>query len=219
MKPRARSVCTAAAVLALALPAGLAGQLPLRFALGATSGQWHVSSTFPGGSEELSAPMIGFEGVADVWRLGLEVRYLQADLDPSTVSTLTRESADLRLMLAVRPTSWLSVGTGPHLRSYVTSIGTQRWRLWEVMVRGQAFIIPDLAKGYAEVWGVVAHDVNVEEDWDYGEGADVGMVVALPRPPLWIKLGYRIELYRLGDGARREVTDGLMVSLGLGRAW
>jgi hypothetical protein len=130
-----------------------------------------------------------------------------------------REASELRLMLVVHPTGWLTVGTGPHLRSYSTSVGIQRWRLWEVMVRGQVSILTDLATGYAEVWGVVAHDVNVEEEWDYGEGADVGLLVALPRLPLWLRIGYRVELYRLGDGARREVTDGLMVSLGLGLAW
>jgi hypothetical protein len=219
MSHRAATASTALLVLLSLAPAHLAGQAPVRFAVGATAMQYRVHSELNGETEALSAPGLGFEGAVSVWRIALEGRYLQADLEPSTTSTLARDAAEGHVLLTVRLTPWLGLSTGPLARSYATTLGTQRWVLWTFRARGIPTLVPDLVRGYAELWGALPLDVSVPESWNSGWGGDVGLAVALPRLPVWLRFSYRIEQYRLGDGARQETIDGAVLSLGAGRLW
>jgi hypothetical protein len=206
-------------VLLSLAPAGLQAQAPLRFAAGATAMQYRVHSELNGETEALSAPGFGVEGLISLGRVALEGRYVQADLDPSTAGTLARDAAEGHLLLAVRATPWLTVATGPLSRSYETTLGSQRWVLWTVRARGAPVLVPNLVRGYAELWGALPLDLSVPESWNSGWGGDVGLTLALPRLPVWLRLGYRFEQYRLGDGTRRETIDGATLSLGAGRLW
>lgn len=204
-------------MIAFSIPWSLAAQVPVRFALGPTVAEMRVHSRLPGGTETLSAAGFGAEGMAVVWRFALRARYLRGDLEPTAPTTIPREAVEARVLLGVRIAPWLSLATGPHVRSFATPIGTQRWSLWEVEIRGAPSIVPNVIRGYAELWRVVAADVNVPEEWNSGHGGDAGMLLSLPRLPLWLRIGYRIEVFTLGDGTRRETTDGLTVSAGIGR--
>ena len=206
-------------VLLSLAPADLTGQAPVRFAVGATAMQYRVHSELNGETEALSAPGLGIEGAVSVWRIGLEGRYVQADLEPSTTGTITRDAAEGHVLLAMRIAHWLSLSTGPLARSYQTTLGTQRWVLWTFRARGAPMLVPNLVRGYAELWGALPVDVSVPESWNSGWGGDVGLALALPRLPVWLRLGYRFEQYRLDDGARRETIDGALLSLGAGRLW
>lgn len=219
MRPTPTTVSLALLVLLSLAPADLTGQAPLRFALGATGMQYRVHSELNGEPETLSAPGLGIEGGVSVWRIALEGRYVQADLEPSTAGTLTRDAAEGHLLLAVRIAPWLGLSTGPLARSYETTLGTQRWVLWTFRARGAPMLVPDLVRGYAELWGALPLDVSVPESWNSGWGGHIGMVLALPRFPVWLRVGYRFEQYRLGDGARRETINGALLSLGAGRLW
>jgi hypothetical protein len=200
-------------------PAALPAQAQVRIAAGATAMQYQVHSELNGETEALSAPGIGVEGSISLWRVALEGRYVQADLDPNTTRTLARDAAEGHLLLAVRATPWLSLATGPLSRSYETTLGSQRWVLWTVRARGAPVLVPNLVRGYAELWGAVPLDLSVAESWNSGWGGDVGLTLALPRLPVWLRVGYRFEQYRLGDGTRRETIDGATLSLGAGRLW
>lgn len=206
-----------AAVTALAAPAGLNAQGDLRFAAGLTGAYVWVHSDAAGASEALKAPGFGVKADLVWWRLGLDLRYLQADLEPTTTGTLDREMTEGRAMLGLQLTSWLGIATGPQVRSYGTAVGTQRWFLWAVAARGEVALLPNIVRGHAEFWTVFPVDVTVPEQWNDGFGGDVGVTLALDRLPLWLRLAYRLEVYRLGDGARRETVDAVTLGLGIGR--
>lgn len=218
MSRRLATVAAALAVLALAAT-DAAGQAAVRFAAGATATQYRVRSTTGDDTETLGAPGFGAEGVIAVWRIALEGRYVQAGLEPgaTATATLARDAVEGHLLLAVRATPWLSVSTGPLARSYETTLGSQRWLLWTVRARGTPVLVPDAVRGYAELWGALPVDIDVPESWNSGWGGDVGLVLAVPRLPLWLRLGYRFEQYRLGNGTRRETIDGATLSIGAGR--
>jgi hypothetical protein len=70
-------------------------------------------------------------------------------------------------------------------------------------------------RGYAELWRVVAADVNVPESFDHGQGGEAGMIVRLARAPLEGRIGYRIDHAVLGGGTRLETVDGVVIGIGL----
>ena len=213
-----RRSAAVAAVTVLAAPAGLSAQGDLRFAAGLTGAYVWVHSDAAGTSEALGAPGFGVQADLVWWRLGLDLRYLQADLEPTTTTeALRRDLTEGRALLRLQLTSWLGLATGPQVRSYGTAIGTQRWFLWAVAARGEGALLPNIVWGYAEFWTVFPVDVNVPEQWNDGFGGDVGVTLALSRLPLWLRLAYRLEVYRLGDGARRETVDAVTLGLGIGR--
>lgn len=207
-----------AALMLLSLTAtDVAGQATVRFAAGATAMQYRVRSALSNDTEALSAPGLGIEGVISLWRIALEGRYVQADLEPSTTATLARDATEGHLLLAMSLAPWLSLSTGPLARSYETTLGSQRWVLWTLRARVAPVLVPNAVRGYAELWGALPVDVSVPESWNSGWGGDVGLALALPRLPLWLRIGYRFEQCRLGDGTRRETIDGAILSIGAGR--
>lgn len=214
---RLPAACATAIVLLALATSDVAAQTTVRFAAGGTAMQYRVSTTTGAGTETLSATGLGGDAVVSVWRLTLAGRYLQADLEPSTTETLARDAVEGHLLLGVRATPWLSLSTGPLARSYETTLGHQRWVLWTLRARGTPALVPDLVRGYAELWWALPIDVDVPESWNSGWGGDVGLALALPRFPLWLRVGYRFEQYRMGDGTRRETIDGALLSLGVGR--
>lgn len=212
-----RRSAAVAAVTALTAPAGLSAQGDLRFAAGLTGAYVWVHSDGAGTSEALKAPGFGVKADLVWWRLGLDLRYLQADLKPTTTDALRRDMTEGRALLGLQLTSWLDLATGPQVRSYGTAVGTQRWFLWAVAARGESALLPNIVRGYAEFWTVFPVNVNVPEQWNDGFGGEVGVTLALSHLPLWLRLAYRLEVYRLGDGARRETVDAVTLDLGIGR--
>lgn len=213
-----------AVLVTLLLSGELAAQRGLRVQGAFTVSQVRAHSTLPptedqgATTQNLSAAGFGFEGGLGLGRVGFAVRYLQSDLTPRTPSTLERQAAEAELMLRVAATPWLSFAAGPHVRWYgkVAVDEGERWVLWEVRVRAERSLVPDLVRAHAMVWPVVrATTDNVQEPWHSGAGGDVGLTLAPRALPAWLRLGYRVEFLKLQGGARRELTDGLMVVLGI----
>ena len=193
---------------ALALGQGLNG--------GVATSVMRVRTTIGANEETLSGAVMGVEGRVQRWGVALEFAYAQGRVDPDSGTTVARDVVEGRLLVGNRPWRGLSLKAGPHIRSYVTTSGTQRWFFWEARLRGERTIVGTV-QVYGEVWRVLSGDVNVLEPFTGGQGGEVGMLVTLPRSPVWGRLAYGIEHAKLGGGARLETVEGLSVAVGYGR--
>lgn len=178
-----------------------------------TLGQFRTVRDVEGEREQLSAASFGFGAAARLGVFGIEGRYLQTDL-AGDGTAMDREVSELELFGSLAPTAWLRVATGLHLRAYRTVFGTERWRMWELRVRGETTILPGVT-GHAELWPVLAAGVNGVEAFDSGWGGRAGIRLAPSGIPLDFALDYRTERQRLGAGARRDVVDGIQVTVRL----
>lgn len=194
-------------------------QRPLRLSGGPTLSHMRVHSETATASETLSASEMGFEATAAFRRLALRVRYAQANLSPSDTVVLAREAAGAELALTGQVLPWLQVGAGVRRRTYDTEPSQQRWTMWEALAAAELPIFKDVVTGSAELRGTLAASVDEPggaDPWNRGYAGEVGMRVALPRIPVWLRFGYRLEIQKLAGGARREVVDGLTVFVGVG---
>lgn len=198
--------------LLLLLPASVAAQT---LAGGVSTSMLRVRSTIGATEEALSGTVMGIEGRVELWVVGIDVAYAQGKVDPDSGTPAARDVVEGRVLIGNRPWNGLSLKAGPHIRSYVTASGTQRWLFWEARLRAEGTIVGTMHV-YAEVWRMLSGDVNVLEAFDGGQGGEAGLVVALPRSPFWGRLAYGIERSKLGGGARLETVEGLSLALGYG---
>jgi len=201
------------AALLLLIPALASAQT---FGGGVGSTMLRVRSTVGATEEVLSGTLMGVEGRVERWGLALDVAYAQGSVEPDSGTPAARDVVEGRILFGNRPWRGLSVKAGPHIRSYVTTSGTQRWFFWEARLRGEGTIVGRV-QVYAEIWRVLSGDVNVAESFDGGQGGEAGMVVTLPRSPFWGRLAYGIERSKLGGGARLETVEGLSLAVGYGK--
>src|SRR5207249_3103498 len=83
----------------------------------------------------------------------------------------------------------LTLGAGPHARAYTLTAGTERWLFWELRACAATAFVGSTVRGYAELWRVVAADVNVPESFDHAQGGEAGMILRLGRSPLDARVG------------------------------
>jgi hypothetical protein len=164
----------------------------------------------------LTGNAFGGEGGVGVSVVALTLRYLEGAVRNDSVG-VERDLAEGEAMLWLRPVSWGALGAGPHIRSFVAAGGTERWLLWEVRGRATAPILPRTLEAYLEGWLAVTGDVDVPEPYDSGRGVEGGIEVSIGRLPVALRLRYRAERIGLGDGARRETTEHVMLGVGVGR--
>lgn len=193
-------------------------QRPLRLSGGPTLSHMRVHSETATASETLSAPEMGFEATAAFRRLALRVRYAQANLSPSDTGVLAREAAGAELALTGQVLPWFRVGAGVRRRTYDTEPSRQRWIMWEAIAAAELPIYQEAIAGSAELRGTLKASVDEPgtDPWNRGSAAEIGLRIALPRIPVSLRFGYRLEIQTLASGARREVVDGLTVLLGVG---
>jgi hypothetical protein len=154
------------------------------------------------------------QGALSVGRLQLTASYLQGTLDPDGALGASRPLVEGTVLLGVRVLDWLTLETGPHARAYTLTTATERWLFWELRARASSAFVGSAVRGYAELWRVVAADVNVPESFDHAQGGEAGMIVRLARAPLEGRIGYRIDHAVLGGGTRRETVDGVVIGIG-----
>jgi hypothetical protein len=182
---------------------------------GVGSSLLRVRSTVGAAEEVLSGTLMGGEARVEGWGLALDIAYAQGDVTPDSGTPAARDVIEGRILLGNRPWRGLSVKAGPHVRSYVTASGTQRWFFWEARLRGEGTIVGRV-QVYAEIWRVLSGNVNVVEAFDGGQGGEAGLLLRLPRSPFWGRLAYGIERAKLGGGARLETVEGLSLAVGYG---
>lgn len=214
----ARGLLVAVVAVAALARAAPAQRVQLGFAVwGAGVKSRSVSSL---GAEELSGPVVGFDGRISRGRWGLRVGYGQGSLDPDTVGPHPRDYVDGSVFALVSPVPGLEIGVGPYARAYTTDRGTTRWLFWQLHASYEAGIISPDIRGYAEVWTGFAGGVNAVEQYDGARGGSAGLrwrVARFRGAPVTLTLGYLIDAARAGGGARRETVERTWLAIGLGR--
>jgi hypothetical protein len=146
-----------------------------------------------------------------IWRL--DMRYLEGGL--SSDSDLPDEDiVEGELMFGVAPFSWLTVKIGPHIRSFVTPRGTERWAFWEARVGTAAKLGSPHLVTYFEAWHVIASDVDAIGSYDSGNGLEGGIRLSLSRLPFYGEFAYRIDQSKLADGAATHTVEQLVFAIG-----
>lgn len=210
---------TARTVLLILLPLVSGGRLEaqqIQFSGAVSAMQMRAHSRLPAPvvREALSAAGFGLEADVSRGRLGFTVTYLQSKLSPRTAGAPARNAAEGEFLLNADALPWLNLGAGFHSRSYRTTLGRQRWAMWELRARVETATLPGNGQGYFTVWPVLAASVNVPEGWRSGFGSEAGFTLSPFPAPVWLRLAYRVEYFRLED-RRSELTDGLRVTAGM----
>jgi len=177
-------------------------------------------SVYPGGTEALSGPVVGFDARVSTGRWGLRIGYGQGSLDPDTLGPDPRDYVDGYVDVGFRPIPALEIGLGPYARAYISDRGTQRWLFWQLRARYEAGIIAPDVRGYAEVWNGFAGGVNAAEPYDGSRGGAAGLhwrVARFRGAPVTLTIGYLIDAARAGGGVRRETVERTWLAIGVGR--
>jgi hypothetical protein len=155
----------------------------------------------------LSGPALGGEGRVSWGILTLGAAYLGGRLTGSGGTPLERDLSTGEVFLGVAPSPWLELSIGPAVRSYVTDAGTERWVWWRARARVQAALAGPSVGTYIEVWRSVSSEVNVATPPDRAQGGEVGLIYRVPRRPLRLQFGYRIDdtTLKAGGGETLEV--------------
>jgi len=207
----------AAPLLLLALAARpAAAQLPRYFGVDVGVSSASFQSTAPGGGEKLS----GFAGVGH-WRIvlhpvSIDVAYAQGRLSADTGSAVPRALVEGSVLATYRPVPWLALKTGPHVRAFSATGGTERWMLWEGRAHADAPLLDGEWQAYGELWVALASSVNVTPGAGGARGAEAGLTLKLPRSPVWARLAYAVDQMRLKNDARTESLQSVALTLGFG---
>ena len=194
----------------------LAAQVWHNLGGGAAAALLRFRSTTPFGGEAMSGPAAGAQARMVIGPVAFEGSYLQGRLSPDTGSAPARDVADASLFLVARPAGWLALKAGPHLRSYITPGGTERWMTWEGRARLSAELVPGLLRTYVEAWVAASADVNVGSGASGAQGGEAGLSLYPARSPLWVRLGYGFDQAKMKGNARTETLETLMLAVGLG---
>jgi len=172
-----------------------------------------VTRTAEPAANRFSGLTIGGAAAVRFGRLRLDLRYLEGGLG-SDQEVPDQDIVEGELLLGVAPLSWLVVKAGPHIRSFVTSQGTQRWVFWEGRVTAAANLGSPNLLTYLEVWHVLGANVDAVEPYDSGNGLEGGIRLAMNRLPFWGQLAYRIDHNSIGDGAKTDTVEQLVFAIG-----
>jgi hypothetical protein len=165
-------------------------------------------------SESLSGVLVGGAATLSWSAVSLGTQYLQGTADPDG-SGEGRDVVEGSLMLGFQVVPWLALRIGPHARSYITDVGTQRWLYWELRVAAQTRLGSPVLLAYFEGWNGISSKLDVVESLDRAQGLEGGFRLEPRRTPVWARIGYRMDHSRLGGGLRRETAEYLIVGLGL----
>ena len=204
------------AVTALLMAAPLNAQASRFLTAGLAGGMLSVTDEPASGpAQTFSGMVLGGGGTLTFKMVGIEVLYSQGKLTSDSGAALSRDLVDGYAMLVVRPTAWLSLKTGPHLRSYVTTASTAQFQAWEARVRLEGMLVEGRVRAQVEGFRSLSATVNFGAEVDYVQGGMAGVVFQLPRSPIWGRLSYLIDQVAGTDGSR-QTLDGLILSLGFG---
>jgi len=194
--------------------ASVPSRLPLaaqRLSLAGGASAARVQSLAPTGvMTEYTGTVLGGTGQLAVGPVALELGYWQGSLTPA------RDVVEARALVGVRVGGWLVLRGGPHVRSYVTRAGTERWVLWQVRVRTEQALVGPGVRVHAEGWRTVAGEVNAPQAFDRAQGGEVGLTLRPARGPFWVRLAYGLDDAKLGGAVRRETVELLSLGVGIG---
>ncbi|MBI4419340.1 MAG: hypothetical protein HY560_00810 [Gemmatimonadetes bacterium] len=206
------SLTAAGAMMAAPLAEARAQRVTL--VVGGMSARVHNFAGAP--SEALSNRVLLGEGTVSLNRFFLEAGYLQGGLSAETGLSAPQDIVEGRLLAGAWPLRWLALKAGMHARSYVLSAGTRRWVFFEVRSRAERWLASDVLGIHVELWAAPAATFNIDEQLDQARGGETGLRLRLSPLPLWAGLAYRVDQARMSGGTRREMTEGLVLTVGFG---
>ena len=216
MKVNRFAVAATAVLISLFVGGAVEGQTGVGLTLSLAPTPVQVTKTNGSGdaaSSRYSGMTIGGALAVRLRKLRLDLRYLEGGLS-SDADLPDQDIVEGELMLGFAPFSWLVVKTGPHIRSFVTSQGTQRWVFWEGRAAlGAKLGSPNLVT-YLEAWHVFASDVDAVEPFGSGNGMEAGISYALSKLPFMARLAYRIDNSSLGEGSSSNTVEQLVFAIG-----
>lgn len=206
-------VATAAvAIFLLSIPAAAAAQEPGYLVAAATGGplQMTVADTGP----QVTVKALVFGGTLAYARgpVMAQLRYLEGGLTVEEGQAPYTDIVEAELMVGVRPLPMLLLGTGPHVRSYVTPQQTRRSICWQFVV-GAELALMGGARAYGRLARSAMAATSIPERVHAEHTGEVGLMLVPPSVPVWVQAGYRIDLSEVDTGA--ETLEGLLVSVGL----
>ena len=212
----ARVAALALACILVARP--LAAQGPRFVDVEADLSRARFRSAVPGRGEALSGLVLGVRARTSFRAVSLEASYAQGRLSAGEGSGPSRSVVDGSLFVSTLPVPWLTLKAGPQLRAYVAPGGTERWVMWEFRARAETPIAsPALSlRAHVEVWAALVSSVNADPGAAGARGGQAGMVMGLPRSPLWLRLSYAVDQVKMKDNARTEALEAVVLTIGLG---
>lgn len=145
-------------------------------------------------------------------RAELDFRYLQGRLGRQGTTSLDLVEGQVALNIFLLP--WTYLGVGPRVRSYAAGGPAERWVAWQGHAGLSAALLGPAARGYLQLSRTFAGSVNLPASFDPGQGFEAGLVAHLP--PLWARLGYRLDHGGAGGGARIDTVELFVLTLGIG---
>jgi len=210
---------TGLALIALALVAAPAqGQLSRNAAAGLGVSSTRLTAVTSLGTARFSGLTLG--GTARIGRglVALEGAYRQGNLTADSGAAVDQDFAEGRLMLVVRPISWLTVLGGPHAVAFIGPGGTERWMFYEVRGRAESIVVNPAVSTHVELWAGLGGSVNVGTGSPSARGGEAGLTVRFPRSPLWGRLVYGMSRASQSGAANVRTVEDLRVSIGVGSA-
>ena len=205
-------------LVALLAARPLAAQLHDRLGVDVGLARPRFTATSPTGTEQLSGLFAHARVRVRLQPVSVDVSYAQGRVSADAGSAAARTFVDGSVFAVYRPptVSWLTLRAGPHLRAYSAPGGTERWVLWELHAHGEMPIVADELTTYAEGWIAPAASVNLDAGAAGAKGAEVGVMLHLPRSPLWARLSFVADQAKLKGGARTEALQTVVASVGFG---
>ncbi len=168
-------------------------------------------------SQLLEGPVLGAKASFSFRRLQVEGRYAEGSLAPSgAVGADDEKFVDARVVARVRVTPYLSIGAGPHLRAFVTPVGTARWSRMELHARTEGELINGLARVRVDAWFAASANSNVQGGGSGAMGGEAGLLVRIPNTPTAIHLMYTADQATFANGGT-EFVEGIRIGLVLDR--
>ncbi|HKI96495.1 MAG TPA: hypothetical protein VJ992_14495 [Gemmatimonadales bacterium] len=180
---------------------------------GAVAAAARVTTPFSSGEPTLTGALAGGVGEVDLGVLALAGTYLQGRV--TGTNNIAWDVVEGDAVLAVRPAPWVSIGFGPHARSYLTGAGTVRWVLWSARAGVALPLATDAMRATFDLWAALAGSVDGTTPYGSARGLTGGLSVRIPRTRLWALGTYRAEHLALSGGAGVETYEEIGVGVGL----
>lgn len=200
---------TLAVAVALAAASVVSAQERPTFAFsGAAQFVWVRNDT-----AQRRGPVLAGEGRVTLQGLSLTASLLEGRLQSVTSGT-PRDLVEARVAIAGRPVPWLELAAGPVVRAYVADSTTERWVFWQARARVDAPIVVASLTSYVELWRTFSSQVNLATPAGRVQGGEAGVVYQLPRNPVWVRLGYRIDDAAVG-AVGSETLEAITFAVGM----